>query len=40
MDQLRAVGKAIKNSPRAIRKKFSHTADHHERKLAVHVAVS
>ena len=29
MDHLKAVGKAIKNSPRAIRKKFVH-AEHHE----------
>jgi hypothetical protein len=30
MDHLKAVGKAIKNSPRALRKKFVHV-DHHER---------
>jgi hypothetical protein len=31
MDHLKAVGKAIKNSPRALRKKFV-SVDHHERK--------
>jgi hypothetical protein len=30
MEHLKAVGKAIKNSPKAIRKKFVHV-DHHER---------
>lgn len=33
MDHLKAVGKAIKNSPRTLRKKFH--LDHHQRELEI-----